>query len=454
MALKGAEIMKRFPKTNCKECGCATCFAFAMKLATGGAKLEDCPYLAPEVKAELEAAMAPPIKLVTIGVGENALVIGEEEVMFRHEKTFFHEPGIAILISDKESDSAIEKRIKAIQELHFERIGKALKINLLALSFESGDKGKFETLVKKAYETTDFALILICNNMDILFSAATLCADRKPLVYPITKENITFAIPKLKELRTPAGVKGESIEEIVSLASQLKEAGLEEIILDPGSKNVRDGIRDQTLIRRAALKKGFRPLGYPTITFPCFMYQDKFKEALAASVFITKYAGIVVISQEDKHFLFPLLVHRFNIYSDPRRPMVVEEKIYEINQPNEYSPILISTNYALDFFIVSGAIEEANIPAYLCIKDTGGIGVMAAWTSGKFNGEAIADFLKKYGIEKKVKHRKLIIPGVAKKLKDELEEELPDWEIIFGPVEGSDIPKFLSEERNKYYKSG
>lgn len=449
MALKGAEIMKRLPKTNCKECGYATCFAFAMKLATGGAKLEDCPYLPPGVKAELEAAMAPPIKLVTIGVGENALVIGEEEVMFRHEKTFFHEPGIAILISDKESDSDIEKKIKAIKELHFERIGKELKINLLALSFESGDKTKFETLVKKTYETTDIALILVCNNIDVLFSAATLCADRKPLVYPITKENIDLAIPKLKKLRTPAGVKGESIEEIVSLTSTLKEAGLEEIILDPGSKNVREGIRDQTLIRRAALKKGFRPLGYPTITFPCFMYQDKFKEALAAAAFITKYAGIIVISQADKHFLFPLLVHRFNIYSDPRRPMTVEEKVYEISEPNEYSPILISTNYALDFFIVSGAIEEANIPAYLCIKDTGGIGVMAAWTSGKFNGEAIADFFKKYGIENKVKHRKLIIPGVAKKLKEELEEELPDWEIIFGPIEGSDIPKFLSEEWKK-----
>jgi len=449
MALKGAEIMKRLPKTNCKECGYATCFAFAMKLATGGAKLEDCPYLAPEVKVELEAAMAPPIKRVTIGVGENALVIGEEEVMFRHEKTFFHEPGIAILISDKESDSDIEKKIKDIKELHFERIGKELKINLLALSFESGDKTKFETLVKKAYETTGFALILICNNIDVLFSAAALCADRKPLVYPITKENIDLAIPKLKELRTPAGVKGESIEEIVSLTSTLKEAGLEEIVLDPGSKNVREGIRDQTLIRRAALKKGFRPLGYPTVTFPCFMYQNKFKEALAAAVFITKYAGIIVISQADKHFLFPLLVHRFNIYTDPRRPMTVEEKVYEISEPNEYSPILISTNYALDFFIVSGAIEEANIPAYLCIKDTGGIGVMAAWTSGKFNGEAIADFFRKYGIENKVKHRKLIIPGVAKKLKDELEEELPDWEIIFGPIEGNDIPKFLSEEWKK-----
>jgi acetyl-CoA decarbonylase/synthase complex subunit gamma len=446
MALKGAEIMKRLPKTNCKECGYATCFAFAMKLATGGAKLEECPYLAPEVKAELEAAMAPPIKLVTIGTGENALVIGEEEVMFRHEKTFFHEPGIAILISDKESESDIEEKIKSIKELDFERIGQKLKINLFALSFGSGDKSRFETMVKKAYETTDLALLLISEDTDVLFSAATICADRKPIVYPITKENINLAIPKLKELRTPAGVKGESIEEIVSMTSKLKDGGVEEIILDPGSKNMLEGIRDQTLIRRAALKKGFRPLGYPTITFPCFMYQDKFKEALAAAAFITKYAGIVVISQVDKNFLFPLLVQRFNIYSDPRRPMTVEEKVYEISKPNEYSPILISTNYALDFFIVSGAIEEANIPAYLCIKDTGGIGVMAAWTSGKFNGEAIADFFNKYGVENKVKHRKLIIPGVAKKLKDELEEELPGWEIIFGPIEGSDIPKFLSEE--------
>ena len=445
MALKGAEIMKKLPKTNCKECGYATCFAFAMKLATGGAKLEDCPYLPPEVKAELEAAMAPPIKLVTIGTGENALVIGEEEVMFRHEKTFFHEPGIAILISDKEAESDIEEKIKKIKELDFERIGQKLKIDLLALSFESGEKAKFEALVKKAYETTDLALIIISEDTDVLFSAATLCADRKPLVCPITKENIGSAIPKLKELRTPAGVKGESIEEIVSVASDLKDAGVEEIILDPGSKNMLEGIKDQTLIRRAALKKGFRPLGYPTIAFPCYMYEDKFKEVLAAAALMTKYAGIVVISQVDRKFLFPLLVQRFNIYSDPRRPMTVEEKVYEISKPNEYSPILISTNYALDFFIVSGAIEEANIPAYLCIKDTGGIGVMAAWTSGKFNGEAIADFFKKYGVENKVKHRKLIIPGVAKKLKDELEEELPDWEIIFGPIEGSDIPKFLAE---------
>lgn len=446
MALKGAEIMKMLPKTNCKECGCATCFAFAMKLATGGVKLDDCPYIDPEVKAELEGAMAPPMKLVTIGAGENALVIGEEEVMFRHEKTFFHEPGIAVLISDKESEPDIDEKIARIKDLRFERIGNVLKINLLALSNDSGDAGTFENLVKKAYETTDFPFILISEDTDILFSSAAMCSDRRPLVYPVTSENVSASIPKLKELGVPAGVKGNSLDEVISVTSQLKDAGVEECVIDPGSGNMLDGIRDQTLIRRAALKKGFRPLGYPTMTFPCFMCKDKYEEALATSALMTKYAGIVVTSLTEKDFIFPLLVHRFNIYSDPRRPMTVEEKVYEVSKPDENSPILISTNYALDFFIVSGAIEEANIPAFLCIKDTGGIGVLAAWTSGKFTGEAIAEFFKKYDVENKVKHRKLIIPGVAKKLKDELEEELPSWEILLGPSEASDIPKFLSEE--------
>lgn len=446
MALKGAEIMKMLPKTNCKECGYATCFAFAMKLATGGAKLGDCPYLDPEVKAQLEASMAPPIKLVTIGTGENALSIGEEEVMFRHEKTFFHEPGIAILISDKGAESEIEEKLKRINAFDFERIGQKLRINLLALCFESGDKDKFEALVKKAYETTEFALILISEDTDVLFSAAALCEDRKPLVYPITNENMSAAVPKLKELGVPAGVRGESIEAVVSVTSDLKNAGIENMVLDPGSKNMLEGIQNQTLIRRAALKKGFRPLGYPTIAFPCFMYPDKFKETVAAAALMTKYAGIVVLSQADEHFLLPLLVHRFNIYTDPRRPMAVEEKIYEIGTTDEKSPILITTNYALDYFIVSAAIEEANMPAYLCIKGTEGLGVMAAWTSGKFSGEAIAEFFEKYGMQDKVKHRKLIIPGVAKKLVAELEEELPGWEIILGPLEGNDIPKFLSEE--------
>jgi acetyl-CoA decarbonylase/synthase complex subunit gamma len=445
MALKGADILKKLPKTNCKECGFPTCFAFAMKIATGGAKLEDCPHLSPQSKAELEAELSPPIKMVNIGTGANALSIGEEEVMFRHEKSFFHGPGMAILISDKEAEADIDKKLKKISGFDFERIGVKLKVNLLALSYDSGDKAKYEALVRKAMEV-DRGLVLICCDSAVLSSAAAISAAKKPLAYPIGKENLNEAIPWLKELKVPAGVYGKGVEEVIEVASALRDAGIEEMVLDSAPKNMLEGIRDNTLIRRSALKKGFRPLGYPTIMFPCFMYKDKIKEALAASAFIAKYAGIVVLSEPDEHLLLPLLVHRFNVYSDPRTPMTVEEKVYEVGNPDDSAPLLITTNYALDFFIVSGAIEEAGLPAYLCIKNTEGLGVLASWTSGKFNGEAIAEFFKKYGVENKVKHRKLIIPGVAKKLKDELEEDLPGWEIILGPNEASDIPKFLSEE--------
>lgn len=446
MAIKGADILKSLPKTNCKECGYPTCFAFAMKIATGGAKLDECPHIAPESKAQLEALLAPPIKLVTIGTGDKALVIGEEEVLFRHDKAFFHEPGIGILISDKESESVIDEKINKVKGFHFERIGQRLNVNLLALSNDSGDKTKYEALVKKACAATDMPFVLVSCETDALFAAASLCAQRRPLVYPITKENLSQAIPRLKELKIPAGVWAKGVEELVPLTTELQAAGIDELVLDPGSKNLIEAIRDQTLIRRSALKKGFRPLGYPTIAFPCFMYQDKYKEALAAAALIAKYAGIIVLDQVNENFLHPLLVQRFNIYTDPRRPMTVEENAYEILNPDENAPILISTNYALDYFIVSGAIEEANIPAFLCIKNTDGLGVLASWTSGKFNGEAIAQFLKKFEMEKKVKHRKLIIPGVARKLKGELEEELPGWEIILGPQEASEIPKFLTEK--------
>lgn len=448
MALKGAEIMKKLPKTNCKECGFATCFAFAMKLANGAAGLDQCPHLSPEVRAELEGAMAPPIRLVTIGTGKNAVAVGEEEVMFRHEKAFFHAPGIAVRISDTLDDPDIEEAIERIKGLRFERIGHELKADLIALSHDSGDRERFEALVKKAAGACDLPLILMSEDTDALFSAASLCADKKPLVYPVTRENMEAAVPRLKELGLPAGVRGNGLDDVIAVTTGLKAAGVEDCVIDTGAGNMMEGLRDQTLIRRAALKKGFRPLGYPTLCFPCNMYGDKYEEALAISVLMIRYAGIVVTSLMEKEFIFPLLVHRFNIFSDPRRPMTVEEKVYEISNPDENAPVLISTNYALDFFIVSAAIEEAGIPAFLCIKDTGGIGVLAAWTSGKFTGEAIADFLDRHKVEQKVAHRKLIIPGVAKKLKDELEEELPAWEIVLGPSEAGDIPKFLSKESN------
>jgi len=445
MPISGSQIVKMLPgRRPCKDCGFPTCFAFAMKLASGGATVDKCPYLSEEVKAKLLDALAPPIKLVTIGSGENAVKIGNEEVIYRHEKTFIHSPGIALLISDRENDAKIEERIRKIRELQFPWVGVNLKADLLSLYFESGDKNKFLALVNKVYDSTDLGIVLISEDMDTLFAARDMCADRHPLLYPITKENIDEAIPKIKTNLTPVGLRGKSIEELVPLTTKLKDAGIEELVLDPGSKNLLEAIRDQTFIRRAALKHGFRTLGYPTIAFPCFMAKDGLKEILVASAFIPKWAGIIVLSDFDQYSLLPLLVQRLNIYTDPRFPMAVEEKYYEVGEPDESSPVLVTSNWALTYFLVSSAVEATKVPAYICVRDAEGLGVLTAWAAGKFSGDSVGAFIKKCGIEDKVKHRKLVIPGKVARIKGELEDALNlEWEVIIGPRETTGIGAFL-----------
>ena len=445
MPIAGSEIVKMLPgRKPCKDCGFPTCFAFAMKLASGGATVDKCPYLSEEVKAKLLDLLAPPIKLVTVGSGEKALKIGNEEVVYRHEKTFVHSPGIALLISDKEDDAKVEEKMRKIKELRFPWVGVNLNADLLALHFESGDKSKFLALVKKVHDSTDVGIILISEDVDVLFAARDVCADRHPLIYPITKENIDDAIPKIKKDPTAVGLHAHSVEELVALTTKLKEAGIEELVLDPGSKNLPEAIRDQTFIRKAALKQGFRPLGYPTIAFPAFMAKDGLKEMLIGSAFVDKWASIIVFSDFDQHSLLPLLVQRLNIYTDPRFPMAVEEKYYEVGEPDEYSPVLVTSNWALTYFLVSSAVEATKVPAYICVKDAEGLGVLTAWAAGKFSGDSVGTFIRKSGVTDKVKHRKLVIPGKVARIKGELEDALNlEWEITVGPKETTGIGAFL-----------
>lgn len=446
MPVSGSEIVKMLPgRKPCKDCGFPTCFAFAMKLASGGATVDKCPHLSEEVKAKLIDLLAPPIRLVTVGRGEDRLQIGNEEVIYRHEKTFIHPPGIALLISDKESEERIEEKIRKIKEFKFPWIGMELKADLVAPLFESQDKNRYLALVKKLSDTVETGMVLISEDMDALFSARDICAEKNPLLYPITKENIDRAIPKIKEKLTPIGVRGEGVEGLIPLTTKLKEAGIEDLVLDPGSKNFMEAIKDQTFIRKAALKQNFRPLGYPTIAFPCFIVRDGLKEILVASILAIKYAGIIVLSDFEQYSLLPLLVHRLNIYTDPRFPLAVEEKYYEIGEPDENSPVLITSNWALTYFIVSSAIESTKIPSFLCVKDTEGLGVLTGWAAGKFSGDSISAFINKCGIADRVKKKELIIPGKVARIKGELEDALPGWKIVIGPREATGLPSFLPE---------
>lgn len=445
MPVAGSEIVKMLPgRKPCKDCGFPTCFAFAMKLASGGATVDKCPYLSEEIKAKLLDLLAPPIKLVTVGTGANAVQIGNEEVIYRHEKTFVHPVAIALLISDKESSAKVDEKIRKIKELQFPWVGLSLRADLLALRFESGSKDNFLALVKRVFESTDVGMVLISEDTDTLFSARDICAERRPLLYPITEKNIDGAIPKVKAKPTPVGLRAESVKGIVPLTMKLKDAGIDEVVLDSGARTFADALRDQTFIRRAALKQGFRPLGYPTIVFPCFMAKDELRQIMLASTFVIKWAGIIVLSDFDQYSLLPLLVQRLNIYTDPRFPLAVEEKYYEVGEPDEFSPVLVTSNWALTYFLVSSAVEATKVPAYVCVKDAEGLGVLTAWAAGKFSGDSVGAFIKKCGIKDRVKHRKLIIPGKVARIKGELEDALNlEWEVIVGPRETTGIPAFL-----------
>lgn len=447
MGIKASDIKNKLPekgKKNCKECGVPTCFAFALKLSKGQVELGACPHLAPEESEELTDILSPPMKLVTIGTGENQLQIGDERVMFRHDQAFQHEPAIGLLISDMEKNEEIDHKLKQINDLQFERIGEKLKADCLAIRFDSNDRGRFEEVVKKAHEGCDLGAILISEDLEALFWARDLYLERKPLIYPITKENIEKAIPRIKDNPTPVGVRAAAIEKFLSLTEKLKDAGIHELVLDPSPGNIYEAIKDHTLIRRSAVISKIRPLGYPSMAFPCLLADEPRKEIVYASILVAKYAGIIILSHLEEDLL-PLLLLRQDLYTDPRVMREVQANIYEINEPHEKSPVLVTTNAALTYFTVASEIERSKVPAYLMVVDTGGFSVQTALGADRFGGGKLAALFQESELDDKNKLKKLIIPRPAYVIKEELEGKLPEWEIIVGPEKAKEIQSVLKQ---------
>ncbi|MCX5879387.1 MAG: acetyl-CoA decarbonylase/synthase complex subunit gamma [Deltaproteobacteria bacterium] len=445
MGLTGIQIFKLLPKTNCGECGVPTCLAFAMNLAAAKAELDSCPYVSAEAREKLSEASAPPIRQVAIGAGVRAFKIGGETVMFRHEKTFYNPTGIAALIKSDMDGGALDRKLKEWNAFQYERVGLNLRPELVALKDVNGNGAAFAAAAKKIAEESEFNLILMTDKADVMKAAADVCAFKKPLLYAATAQNAEAMAKLAKEKGLPLAVKADGLQNLIALSDKLTGMGLKDLVLDSGARDPKQVLQDQVAIRRAPLKAGNLSLGFPTIAFPCEMAGNLDVETVLSAMLIAKYAGIVVLSDFKGESLFPLLLERLNIYTDPQRPMTVTQGIYEIGAPNENSPVCITTNFSLTYFIVSGEIEGSRVPSWLLIMDTEGLSVMTAWAAGKFSGDAVASFVKKSGIADKVAHRKLIIPGYAASISGEMEEELPGWEVIIGPRDASLIPKFLKE---------
>ncbi len=444
MALSGLEIYKLLPRTNCKKCGQPTCLAFAMKLAAKQAELSACPDVSAETKAKLEAAAAPPIRLIALAAGQKKVEVGNETVMFRHEKTFYHQPGLFARVCDTQGSDEIRAAAAQVAQYGVERVGLHLALDGLAVENASGQPAAFAAAVAAARSAGDLPLILISDNPAAVKAGLEAAKGGTPLVCAATEANWKEMASAAASAKAALAVRGTGdLQALANLAESVKGAGVEDIVLDPGVRGPAAALAAQTQLRRLALKQNLRAVGYPLIVFAGAGTESPAEEAVAAAQAIAKYAGFVVLDHFAPADIYPLLTLRQNIYTDPQKPIQVSPGLYEINNPKAESPLLVTTNFSLTYFSVAGEVEGAGQPAWLLIVDAEGMSVLTSWAAGKFDAERIAKAVKAAGIADKISHKKLVIPGLVATLSGELEEELPGWEIRVGPREAIDLPAYL-----------
>ena len=442
MALSGLDIYKLLPKTNCKKCGSPTCLAFAMKLAMKKASLEACPDISEESKKALDEASRPPIATVTLGSGDNKIETGGETVLFRHEKTFYHQSAIAISVEDTLMEPELIQRIKSIEETSFERIGQHIAIDMIALVNASSSTEKFISALDKIISLSKKPLMLVSEDVKTLEAALKKCSDRRPLVYAAGDNNLKEMCQLAKTYNIPLALKAKDLESLDRLSKEASSLGVEDLVLDPCPETLNQALNDFTQIRRMSLKKNYRVFGHPIIAF--IKAKDKYSEVRKACTFIAKYADLIVLDSLDKDILLPIITLRQNIYTDPQKPVTVEPKLYAFGSVDEKSPLMVTTNFSLTFYTVSPEIEASKISSYLLVTDSEGMSVLTAWAAEKFTPEVISEQMKKFEVEKVVSHKKIIIPGYASVLSGKL-EDVSGWKVLVGPKEASGIPKYLKE---------
>ena len=445
MALKALDIYKLLPKKNCKECGDPTCLTFAMKLAGGKVDVELCPYLSDEAKSVLGATTRPPIRLVKIGVGVRSFKVGEEFVLYRHEKTFYHPPGIVFRVLDTMTEEEIAAVTRRVRDETFTRVGSDLRFDGIAIENVSGSPDTFARAVATVEKVeAHLPPVLISKDPAALKAALAHCGSYRPLLHAATAENFKEMCGLAKQHGCPLVIRSDTLEGLVKLAKDCTGEGVPDLVMDLAPASLGDFIRRSTEIRQLAITRTVPDLGYPVY----FNAAETGMQDAATALGIVKYASVIVTDPLSAGPAKAALTLRQNIYTDPQKPIQMNPGLYRIGTPDKDAPVLMTVNFSLTFFTLQGYLESTRVPCFMLIVDTEGLSVLTAVAAGKLSEMLVRDSIKKFGVENEVSHRKLIIPGYASPLSGRI-EEATGWKVLVGPRDAAEIGEYLHEEWKK-----
>jgi len=432
------EIFKHLPKKNCGECKYPTCLAFAMQLANSKAKLEDCPHLSEAGRNALASSSAPPIRLVRFGSGKNVLDMGDETELYRHDKRFFHPTAFALRVADDVPAEKIEEKVDQARSLRFERVGQVLKLDAVEVECRSGNVDKFVQAVETVGRSIEWPIVLRCSDATIMAEAALRLKERRPLLHGAHAGNATEMAAAAKASGCPLVLCSDKIDELADLVEMVRKEGVEDLVLDPQPRDMKDLMEKCTIIRRSAIRKTFRGLGYPI-----YLGMPAGKDGmLMAMTAVMKYGSLLSFEDIPAAQALPLMVLRQNIFTDPQVPIQVKADLYPVNNPGPDAPILFTTNFSLTYFTVLSDIEKSKMPVWLQVVDTEGLSVLTSFSAGKLTAETVKKALEASGAKQRSAKGVLVIPGMVARMSVKL-NEATGLQVIVGPKESSGIPKFL-----------
>jgi acetyl-CoA decarbonylase/synthase complex subunit gamma len=446
MALKALDIYKLLPKKNCKECGDPTCLTFAMKLAGGKADVDLCPYLDDQAKSVLGATTRPPVRLVKIGVGVRNFKVGEETVLYRHEKTFYHQPGIIFRVSDTQTNEEITAITRRVRDETLTRVGSDLRFNGIAVVNTSGSPATFAGAVATVeQQQAHLPPVLVSSDPAAHAAALVHCGSYRPLLHAATEGNVKEMCVLARKHGCPLVIRAPTLDGLVQLEKGCIAEGVQDLVLDPAPENLGAFINRSTRIRQLSITRAVPELGYPV--YLDASSTDNVDAALVLG--IVKYASVIVTSPLAQGPAKACLTLRQNIYTDPQKPIQMNPGLYRVGNPGKDAPVLMTVNFSLTFFTLQGYLESSRVPCFMLIVDTEGLSVLTAVAAGKLNESLVRDSLKKFGVENEVTHRKLIIPGYASPLSGRI-EDATGWKVLVGPRDAAEIGEFLQEEWKKH----